>query len=133
MNLYKEGTLLQKASKIPMKTYIYKSWIFWSLFMCRTIIYTYFFSFMVFGRPSKPVQCRPIQPNWPALVCPAVKRPYKKILGINYCSTHKKASKNPQFVNTCFHRYFWCLLKRGQGVNIQVFQEKSVIFQKNKQ
>ena len=32
--------------------------------------------------------------------------------GINYCSTHKKASKNPQFVDMFFRRYFICLVNR---------------------
>ena len=35
----------------------------------------------------------------------------KKFWGINYCSTHKKASKNPQFVDMFFRGYFRCLLE----------------------
>ena len=35
----------------------------------------------------------------------------KNFWGINYCSTHKKASKKPQFVDMFFRGYFRCLLE----------------------
>ena len=39
-------------------------------------------------------------------------------LGIDYCSAHKKASKNPQFEDMFLRRYFRCHLMRGDlGVN----------------
>ena len=42
----------------------------------------------------------------------------KNFWGINYCSTHKKASKNPQFVDMFFRGYFRCLLELCEASNI---------------
>ena len=43
---------------------------------------------------------------------------------INYFSTHKKASKNPQFEDMLFHRYFKCVLNQGDPHPPQIKQNQ---------
>ena len=73
---------------------------------------------MDFGGLGKLASANPAHlPKWAGLAGTSLPGPPKSILvefflGINYCFAHKKASKNPEFEDMFFRRYFRWLLNR---------------------